>query len=434
MAKKTLTDRTLAALANKPAPKGKTYDVADSVVPGLGVRVSETGRRTFTLTARFPGSNNPTRRSIGVYDLISLEKARTTAREWIELMGKGTDPAIQAERQRQTELQKRKNTFAAVVADFTRDKLAGERHGYECGRDLRNVFLPMWGDRPITDISEDDVVGFLQRWRRRSVSTARQHHALLCRFFRWTKAQRVYGLKVSPCADIDAKMIGEKAIRTRVLTNIELRAVWTAAERTPYPYGEILKLLALTGCRRAEVAEARWSEFDLEQKLWTIPAERMKGQSAHTVPLTDDMISILESLPRLAGCDLLFTVAGKVINGFTRAAKRLNVDVLAALREQAGADVKLERWTLHDIRRTMRTGLSGLPISDLVRELVIAHAKPGLHKVYDMHAYEAEKRQALEMWGARLRSIVTPPPANVVKMPARATVKKFPGSTENKIV
>jgi hypothetical protein len=89
-------------------------------------------------------------------------------------------------------------------------------------------------------------------------------------------------------------------------------------------------------------------------------------------------------------------------------------------------EAKLQPFVIHDIRRTMRTGLSALPVPDLVRELVIAHARPGLHKVYDLHAYEAEKRQALELWAARLRSIVDPPAppptaesANVVRLYGR---------------
>ena len=68
----------------------------------------------------------------------------------------------------------------------------------------------------------------------------------------------------------------------------------------------------------------------------------------------------------------------------------------------------------------MRTQLSALPIPDLVRELVIAHTKPGLHKVYDQHAYLDEKRRALDLWAARLRSIVEPPPANVIRLAERA--------------
>jgi integrase len=161
------------------------------------------------------------------------------------------------------------------------------------------------------------------------------------------------------------------------------------------------------------VAEARWSEFDLVKKQWAIPRERMKADAAHVVPLTDEVMAILKSLPRFQRGEYLFsTTFGKsAVNGFSKAKVALDKAMAAEL-----GVAKVEPFVIHDIRRTMRTGLSALPVPDLVRELVIGHAKPGLHKVYDQHAYLNEKRQALELWAGRLRDIVQPPPANVVKL------------------
>ena len=92
--------------------------------------------------------------------------------------------------------------------------------------------------------------------------------------------------------------------RQRVLTDTEMRALWQAAEKLGYPYGDLFRLLALTGQRKSEVAEAPWREFDLNKRLWTIPPERMKGDAAHEVPLTDDVMAILEALPRFNNGDL----------------------------------------------------------------------------------------------------------------------------------
>src|SRR6516165_10340866 len=91
MAGKILTDRTLKALARKPAAPGKTYDVADGVVPGLAVRVMPSGVRSFVLVARFPGSRNPTRRSLGAYGALTLQKAREKARTWLQMIERGVD-------------------------------------------------------------------------------------------------------------------------------------------------------------------------------------------------------------------------------------------------------------------------------------------------------------------------------------------------------
>jgi hypothetical protein len=116
------------------------------------------------------------------------------------------------------------------------------------------------------------------------------------------------------------------------------------------------------------------------------------------------------------------------VNGFSKAKQRLDRQMLQSWRALARArgedrhKAEIEPFVIHDIRRTMRTGLSALPVPDLVRELVIAHSKPGLHKVYDQFAYLDEKRAALTAWEARLRSIVAPPPTsgNVVRIPASA--------------
>jgi integrase len=204
------------------------------------------------------------------------------------------------------------------------------------------------------------------------------------------------------------------------LNDAELRAAWRAADKVGYPYGPLFKFLMLTGQRKSEVAEARWSEIDLAKKTWTIPAERMKAGAAHVVPLSDDAITVLRSLPRFDGGDYLFSVqfGKRPVAAFSAAKAQFDAVMLKALREDE-PKAKLPDFVIHDIRRTVRTGLSAIPnISDLVRELVIAHTKPGLHKVYDQHAYLEEKRFALEAWAARLRGIVNPKARNVVELRA----------------
>jgi integrase len=412
MAKRTLTDRTLKAL--KPAKRGKRYDLMDSVVPGLGFRVTETGHKSFTLVARFPGSKNPTRRALGDYGALTLEGARRKAREWLETLRRGVDPRGEEERHRAAELRQRRNTFAAVAEDFIKDKLPDERKGREAERDIRREFIPVWGKRAIAEIVPHDVRAVIKAAKDRGAPY--QAHNLLVlarRMFSWAIDQHVYGLETSPCDRLKPKsLIGKKNARRRILNNDELRALWKAGEHIGYPYGPLFRMLALTGQRKSEVAEARWSEFDLAAKLWTIPAERMKADAAHVVPLSDDVIEILKSLPRFNKGSYLFSTnfGVKPVNGFSKGKARLDKAMAAELGSTSGP------FVIHDIRRTMRTGLSTLTVPDLVRELVIAHTKPGLHKIYDLHAYEAEKRRALDLWAARLRSIVTPQTDDIVAL------------------
>jgi integrase len=214
-------------------------------------------------------------------------------------------------------------------------------------------------------------------------------------------------------------LIGKPVIRNRILSDSELRAVWNACSgrgdagalkdtrqrrhawgnptNLGYPYGPLIRLLILTGQREREVAELRWSELNLVESLWIIPAERMKSDRAHQVPLASDALALLSSLPRFSG-DFVFTTSDgqKPVNGFSRTKERL--DALSCVTE----------WRIHDLRRTMRTHLSALPIEDRVREQMIGHAQPGLHKVYDLHSYRAEKLRGFELWENRLRSILIP--------------------------
>jgi integrase len=412
MPKRTLNDRIVRSL--KAAPAGKRYEVMDTVVPGLGVRLTDKGAKTFILIARYPGSENPTRRALGEYGELTLEQARVRARDWHTLIGRGIDPREQVERQRLTEQRKRANTFAAIAEDFIDGKLPSERNGKSVELDIRREFIPAWGGRPITEITPLDVRAVVKRAKDRGAPY--QAHALLAtarRLFNWAIEQHAYGLETSPCDRLKPRsIIGERKARSRILSPNELRAFWEATGTMGYPYGPLLRLLALTGQRKSEVADARWSEFDLEQKVWTIPADRMKADAPHVLPLTAQVIEILKTLPRFERGDHLFSTAfgANPVNGFSKAKVILDRKLAKILGKP------VEPFVIHDIRRTMRTGLSALPIPDLVRELVIAHTKPGLHKVYDQFAYVDEKRQALDLWAGRLRDIITPSPANVVSI------------------
>jgi integrase len=413
--KRNLTDRYLRSL--KGGKEGKPYDIRDSEIRGLRVRVMPSGERTFVLLARFQHGADPTRRALGAYPAVSLAEAREKARKWRELIKRGIDPAQEEERERAAELRKQKTTFAAVAEDFIREKLPNESKGREVERDIRRVFIPVWGKRPAVDITALDVRTIIKRVR--DEGKIYQAHNLLGyarRLYNWSIGQHCYGIETSPCDRLNPEdIVGEKRARTRILSDAELRAAWMAADGLGYPYAPLFKLLMLTGARRSEVAEAQWREVDLAKKIWTIPAERMKADAAHVVPLSNDALAVLQSLPRFERGDYLFstTFGAKPVNSFHKAKIKLDGAMLKLLGD-------LSDFVVHDIRRTVRTGLSAIPnISDLVRELVIGHTKPGLHKVYDQHTYLNEKRVALDAWAARLRSIVEPPPANVVEL-ARA--------------
>jgi integrase len=327
------------------------------------------------------------------------------------MTSKGIDPsaAEKAIRRRRQE-----NSFGAVAEEFFKRHVSKIRKAAEVERDIRREFVARWAARPITEITRHDVMSVIDAVVDRGHPY--QAHNLLSyirQLFNWAISRGTYGAESSPVDRIKpADVIGPKALRTRVLTDDEMRALWNATEGMGYPYGPLFRLLALTGQRKSEVAEARWREFDLDRKLWTIPAERMKADAPHVVPLTDDVIEILKSLPRFNKGDHLFSTdfGAKPVNGFGQAKIKLDKLMLSDLQSRCGDNATLPPFVLHDVRRTMRTGLSTLPVPDLVRELVIAHTKPGLHKVYDQHTYRDEKRKALKLWAAKLRAIVAAAP------------------------
>lgn len=436
MPKKTLTDRTLKAL--KPAAKGQRYEVMDAVVPGFGARVTDKGQRTFILVARYPGSSNPTRRAVGEYGDIGLEAARQKARGWLELIRQGKDPREEEERQRAAEERKRANTFAAVAEDFITNKLPGERKAREVERDIRRDVVSEWGARPITEITHLDVRSLIKTKAKTAPAQARNLLGTIKRIFAWAVDEGAYDLHASPAEVVKPKaVIGDKASGERVLSDDELFALWRAAGRLGYPHGSVYRLLILSALRLNEAADASWSELDQRNGLWTVPAARMKGRNNgngrardHVVPLTDEIKAIFAELPRArkpSGDFAFSTTLGKSPVWMSdKVKKRVDARMLRTLRALARrrgddpAKVELPHWTNHDIRRTVRSGLSRLKIAEEAREAVLAHARPGIKGVYDRHDYLDEKREALDLWAARLRSIVSPPPNNVVALKSRA--------------
>jgi hypothetical protein len=454
MSKQRLTDRSVTTL--KPAPAGQRYEVGDAIMPGLIVRVTDTGQRTFMLKTRFPGSPHPTRRALGPVGVLALAEARDKARDWLKLIGQGIDPKSQAEQVRQETARQSGNTFAAMAEDFITHKLPGERKGEECARDIRNNFIPAWGAKPVTQITDADVIAVIEGKALEAPSQARNLLGLAKRIFQWAIDRRRYDLKISPAAGLKpATYTGEKISRDRTFNDHELIAFWRAVTRMQYPYGPVYHLLVLNALRLNEVADAAWTEFhpavqrairnkhegtaDVRwraippaDRYWTIPADRMKGRNskarAHVVPITLATFRVLDTLPLFQRGRFLFSTCygEKPVWMSDKIKKQLDARMVRTLRAMAKRrgedhrDVELPHWQNHDLRRVVRSGLSRLRITEEAREAVLAHARPGIKGTYDIHDYFDEKREALEAWADRLRSIVEPSAAasNVVRLTA----------------
>ncbi|MGO9006624.1 MAG: tyrosine-type recombinase/integrase [Beijerinckiaceae bacterium] len=420
MPKKVLTDRGLKAL--KPAAAGRRDMHWDASLPAFGVRVTDRGAATFIVMRRL--DRKLLRRVIGQSwhvplpagaDLpYPLAKAREEARAALRDMEGGVDPKAKREAKIREAKRQAENSFGAVAERFIAEHVDGLRTGKEVTAAIRRELIPLWGPVPIAGISRSDVTKMLRAVAKDRPYIAHHLLAYTRKLFNWALASEEYGLDASPCDRVSAKgVIGARKPRQRILDDKELVEIWRATsddDGLGIPFAPFVRMLLLTGQRRREVAEARWSEFDFDKAMWTIPAARMKGDAAHEVPLSPAVIQLLQDLPRWKGPFVFSTTSGeRPIAGFSKAKSRLD-----------GMLSGVAAWRYHDLRRTMRTHLGGLPVPSNVAELVISHAQPGLHKVYDLHAYRDEKRRALELWAARLLSIVEPADdAKVVRLAAR---------------
>ena len=414
--KKLLTDRTLRGL--KPAPPGKRTVIWDSAVPSLCVRVTDKGAASFHIMRRLRGK--VIRRIIGVawhvpFPAIHplpypLSAARNDARAAILDISRGIDPKAKREAAQQAKAIAARETFAAVAKEFLADHVSGLRSAREVEAAFKNELIPVLGKMPIADISDIEIARLLKVIAKSRPYMARHVFAYLSKFFRWAIAQRCYGVTASPCAGLSAKdLLGKPNPRTRILNDSELAAVWRATVGLSYPAGPFVRLLLLSGQRLREVAEMAWDEVDFEKRLWIIPPERMKGDAAHVVPLSPEAVAILEGLPRWAGPFIFSTTSGqRPIANFS------------GIKEKFDALMPgVEPWRFHDLRRSMRTGLSALRVPDTVSELCIAHTQKGLHKIYDQHAYLDEKRNAFDAWANHVLAIWEPgAPSNVISITA----------------
>jgi integrase len=401
-----ITDRTLRGL--KPAPAGKRTVIWDSAVPGLCVRVTDKGAASFSVMRRVKGSASPVRRVLGIGWTVpfpagqplpySLALAREDARVMVLKMAKGIDPKEEEAAKRREEASKQANTFAAVAETFIAKHVSKLRSGKLVEAGIRRELIKRWGDRPVTEITQQDVVEMIEAIADSGRPyAAHRASAYASKLFTWAMARPLYGIKVSPRTGVHTtELAGKKAERKRVLADVEVAALWRAVNGLDYPAAPFVRLLLLTGQRLREVADMAWQEIDLENGLWTIPPERMKGDAAHEVLLARMAVEILKALPRWSGPYVFSSSAGeKPIGGFSS----LKAKIDRALPDMAP-------WRFHDLRRTMRTGLGGLPIPTKVTELCIADAQTGLHKVYDQHGYRDEKRRAFTLWAERLHVIV----------------------------
>jgi integrase len=358
-------------------PGSKRLDAWDTVLQCFGVRVSPTGRKTWFVIIRADGRQK--RVTIGTYPAVSLAEARGEAKKIIRdaQLGIFTDP------QESPAL-----TLGETVPLFIQLYAKPKNRGWKECEQLLGKFQGLFAT-PLVQIARTDVVRVLDEIIA-SGTPYRANRALaaLKKLMAWALDRGM--IEVNPIAGL--KPPHRERAREVVLSDEDIISLMAAADDEGYPFGDVFKMLILTGQRRGEVAEMRWSEVDLEHGVWTIPAARSKNGQSHAVPLSVPAVSLLRSLPRFLASDWVFTTTGRgPISGFGRAKRRLPVGI--------------SDWRIHDIRRTVASGMARIGVAPHVIEKVLNHKTgiiSGVAAVYNRYAYENEKRDALERWSTNI--------------------------------
>jgi integrase len=390
--RKTLTDKGVAALK----PRAKRYAYPDPELRGHWIRVQSSGAKSYLAVTRGPTGRQQWT-TIGPTDATPIERARDQARSILERVRSGL-PAFEPKAE----------TFGVVAASWlTRHVDAnGLRSAKEIRRLLNAHVLPAWKDREFTAIRRSDVAALLDQ--------VEDHHSPRQADYVLNVVRSIMNWYATRHDDYNPPVArGMKrqktASRARVLDDVELRAIWQAAERQPGAFGAIVRICLLTAQRSRKVAAMRWA--DLKDGSWSVPKEPREKDTGGVLALPGMALVILEAQPRLASNPHVFAARGGEgpFRGFGSG--------------KAALDAKLPEgtpnWTVHDLRRTARSLMSRAGVLGEHSERVMGHAIGGVEAIYDRYSYGDEKGDALKRLAALIDAIVHPRPADVLPITRR---------------
>ena len=385
-------------------PRAREYDRAIEGKRGLYVRVLPSGHKRFML--RFGAAGTKMMLDTPASDLAGVDQ------EYAALRAKylaGVDPREERRAQHEAAAKAKaadvaRLSMAALCERYLADHASKKRTGAEDARRCYSNILPVLGTLKAEEVTRARVRELLTAIAQRAPIESNRTLALIRKVFAFALERDVVAM--NPCIGI--KPLGVEATRERALqTAEELRTFWTltdpAGGKLPAHACAALRFLLLTGARSNEVCSMPWSEISFDAATWILPAERAKNGRAHLVPLTASMLEILGDRPQ----------AQRPV--FWSATAMLEPRTLAKLLRTALASgaAKIEPFTVHDLRRSVETGMAAAAVPAEIRDRVLNHAPRGTGaRHYNAHDYASEKRVALETWERRLHSLLT---GNVAK-------------------
>jgi integrase len=418
-----LTDRVVEALQ----PRAVRYEVWDDARKGFGVRITPRGVKSFVWVYHFDG--RPRRLTLGTYPRLTLATAGVKFAEAKRLLDEGIDPGSRVVSARAAE--RGAETIEDLVASYLeRYARPRKRSASEDERILRKDVLSRWPGRKVKDITRRDVVMLVNGIVDRGAPIqANRTLAILRRMFNFAIGQAM--IDVSPCDRVEPPSSENQ--RDRALSDEEIRLFWHALDGAPMEPNarRLLRLMIATGQRKGEVIGIQAQEVDFDRGVWVLPAHRAKNGREHLIPLSPLARQILAEVPpnergyffpsRLTGSPY----RGQSIDHATR--YLFNERPPSRPRKKADEPLKrpplvgiMERFTPHDLRRTVATRMRELGISRGDVKMVLNHVESDVTARYDKYDGLTEKRRALQIWGNRLEQIVRGEAASNVVELARA--------------
>jgi integrase len=400
-----LTTATIRTLTLPPGVTDRVF--FDEDLPGFGLRVRASGVNSWMI--QYAIARRTRRVVLGLQTALDPSKARSIAQGLLAKVRLGGDPAAEKELAKA----RASDTFGALLPQFLdrQRKRQKPRSFVETERHLTKHAKPLHGS-PIESITRRTIASLLGKIETHSGPAARNRaRASLSAFSTW--AAREGYIDANPVAFTNK---AEEKARGRVLSDAELRTIWLALDGTSSQSAAIIKLLILTGARRNEITDLRWSEVDdLDTATITLPSARTKNKREHIIPLSEPALRILMAqrqhlLPDGAPRDHVFGVSpGRGFQDWSGSKKDIDARIAAA------GHAVIRDWRLHDFRRSLSTSLHerfGVPPH--VVEAQLGHVgvyKAGVRGVYNKALYLDERRRALERWGAHIMELVTGKPA-----------------------
>jgi integrase len=391
-------------------PKERLYKLTDG--QGLYLEIKPNGSKLWRFKYRFDG-RDMTPLSFGAYPGLSLVKARQKRTAAREQLANGIDPSEQ----------KKANKVAQRVTGLTFEALAREWFAYNSPRwaestarkarlYMENDLIPVIGSRPVKTVTRPELVELVRKVEARgTLNAAGKIRQWLHQIFRYGLATGV--VDANPATDLDVVAAPAKATRHHPhVTFAELPELLSKIEAANINAltRHAIRLLVLTAVRPGELRAAQWSEFDLDNDLWTIPAERMKARRPHLVPLPRQAVAILRTLEEISGSyPLLFP-------GQQKADRPMSENTINKALRLMGYE---GRQTGHGFRHLLSTELNERSYNKDWIERQLAHGSDDeIRDTYNHATYLPQREDMMQAWADSIDALCAG--ANVVSIKRKA--------------